>query len=253
MSMHEINNKFSINIPFTTYFSIIRQIKIICKNVDESKTYGPCIPNFLSLIMADIKGSKRIYNRLNTSGGKFKNEIKWENTLNLSNFSNKYWQRHYIIPFKVTNDTKLQWLQYRIFHRILATNSYLLKINYIDSELCTFCNTESETIIHLFWECQYVHIIWVEFIRWVNTRSRRNLSLCEKDAILGICEASDIINLLIILLKSYVYQYRMKKSIPTYNGFITYVKEYQKVEKILYCKKNQVQKFEYRWKDFMIV
>ena len=48
--------------------------------------------------------------------------------------------------------------------------------------------------------------------------------------ILGKENASTIQNLLLMLLKSYIYQHRMKKRIPGFTGFISYLKFYQKIE-----------------------
>ena len=52
--------------------------------------------------------------------------------------------------FQYTKDTTLRWFQYRISHRILATNEYLFKLKLKDSKLCRFCNIKHESVIHLF-------------------------------------------------------------------------------------------------------
>ena len=67
--------------------------------------------------------------------------------------------------FQYTNDTTLRWYQYRISHRILATNDYLFKIK--DSKLCTFCNIEPESLINLFVECEHVENIWHMLENWI--------------------------------------------------------------------------------------
>ena len=80
---------------------------------------------------------------------KCKYECISENVLNV-NVDRKWWQEYYNIPFTVTTDTKLEWLQFRIFHRIIATNQYLFHIKSVESDVCTFCHYAKETIIHLF-------------------------------------------------------------------------------------------------------
>ena len=62
--------------------------------------------------------------------------------------------------FQYTKDTTLRWLQYRISHRISATNEYLFKLKLNDSKLCTFCNIEPESLFHLFVECEHVENVW---------------------------------------------------------------------------------------------
>ena len=66
------------------------------------------------------------------------------------------WKKVYNLPLKVTKNTKLQWLQYRINHHILVTNHFLSKVKIIDNPDCTFCHTESETVLHLMWNCNLV-------------------------------------------------------------------------------------------------
>ena len=62
--------------------------------------------------------------------------------------------------FKITNDSSTQWLQYRILHRILPTNSYLKKIKVKESDACSFCNAASEDLTHVFFECPKVLPLW---------------------------------------------------------------------------------------------
>jgi hypothetical protein len=58
------------------------------------------------------------------------------------------------LPFIVTQNTKLKWLQYRINQRIPGTNKFLYKIKVKDNDFCTFCQEDEETIEHLFWNCE---------------------------------------------------------------------------------------------------
>lgn len=54
------------------------------------------------------------------------------------------WKKVYNLPFKVTKNTKLQWLQYRINHHILVTNHFLSKVKIIDNPDCTFYHTNQK-------------------------------------------------------------------------------------------------------------
>ena len=53
--------------------------------------------------------------------------------------NNNFMMKYITNAFQYTDDTTLRWFQYRISHRILATNEYLFKIKIKDSKLCTFC------------------------------------------------------------------------------------------------------------------
>lgn len=55
---------------------------------------------------------------------KHEHEHKWETLLEIDDtFS---WKSKYNALFNCTKDSKLLWLEYRIFHRILGTNKYLI-------------------------------------------------------------------------------------------------------------------------------
>ena len=72
-----------------------------------------------------------------------------------------YWSFIYCISFSVTKDTKLQDFQYKLIHRILSTNSFLYKYGLKETELCTFCTETKESLVHIFWECNYVRNFWL--------------------------------------------------------------------------------------------
>ena len=50
--------------------------------------------------------------------------------------------------FQYTNDVNLRWFNYKIAHRKLDTNDYLFKIKIRNSNLCSFCGTQVETLKH---------------------------------------------------------------------------------------------------------
>ena len=70
------------------------------------------------------------------------------------------WKEIYCIPFKVTVDSRSREFQFKVLHRYLATNKFLLKIGLVSSFLCTFCKRESESIEHLLIECDYSNKFW---------------------------------------------------------------------------------------------
>ena len=53
--------------------------------------------------------------------------------------------------------------QFKILNDILFPNSRLAKIGLIESDLCTFCNTGTETVDHLFFYCVYSRAFWEKF------------------------------------------------------------------------------------------
>jgi hypothetical protein len=106
------------------------------------------------------------------------------------------------LPFKISNDSGLQWFQYRINHRIIATNSLLLKMKLKDNELCSFCKNEIESLEHMFWFCPIINnLIFSNFEKYGNFRSL--LNCC--NFILGLKESNSTpINMIFLSEKIYL-------------------------------------------------
>ncbi len=61
---------------------------------------------------------------------------------------------------------KMKELHYKILHMYYPCNSLLSKFKLDFSSQCTFCNSNLETISHLFFECDYAKDLWKE-ISWL--------------------------------------------------------------------------------------
>lgn len=114
----------------------------------------PMIPINIKMFVQTKKGSKPMYDILNTAVVKPKGKDKWARHFEISD---KQWKTIYYLPCLVSKDSKLQWCQYRINHHILTTNSLMYKVGITDTNKCTFCKEEEEeTIYHLIWKCPIV-------------------------------------------------------------------------------------------------
>jgi hypothetical protein len=122
------------------------------------------------------------------------------------------WSCIYCIPFSVTKDTKLQDFQYKLIHRILITNPVLYKCGLKETELCTFCTETKESLVHIFWKCNYVRNFWLSISNFLKICCL-SLPFNAKDIILGLTEhssAQGTINNVLIILKYYIYVCRCK-------------------------------------------
>ena len=107
----------------------------------------PFLPEIVRIFIQCKKGSKSMYDVLNTSNTIPTGKTKWNNTFDLTDIQ---WKRIFAMPFMSTKDSKLQWLQFRVNHHIVVTNKFLFKIGKTESQLCAFCQTEIESIYLLF-------------------------------------------------------------------------------------------------------
>ena len=72
-----------------------------------------------------------------------------------------------------------------LFQRRLATNSFLKKIGIKGPELCTFCNSEEETLIRPFWFCKVTSQFWQEFSQWMITSNEFKENNLKPETVLG--------------------------------------------------------------------
>ena len=91
------------------------------------------------------KGSRNIYDLL-IGTDEINSHIKWQATL--GDITENEWKTYhsYITNIK---EIKLRDFQYKINNKILVTNSFLRKINRIDSGFCTYGNENEEKIFRM--------------------------------------------------------------------------------------------------------
>ena len=81
--------------------------------------------HLINTILNSKSLSKEIYNKLSPL-----ENLEMETDINISDvFRNLY---------LVTNDSKLKKFQYKLLHRTLPTNTFLVKIGIKNSDLCNF-------------------------------------------------------------------------------------------------------------------
>ena len=118
---------------------------------------------------------------------------------------NYEWNKYFIVLQKCCKNSYLKNFQYKLLHRIIATNTFLHKINLVNTKLCTFCKNDDETIEHLFYECIHTqHLLYAlfDFLKEVFP----TLDLEKKSFFLGYTNEPLLVNLLLIITKNYTYK-----------------------------------------------
>ena len=113
-----------------------------------------------------------------------------------------------MIPTLCPVDNKTKDLQYKIIMMFILTNKLLYKINKVNSQTCSFCHMEIETVEYLFFNCVNVKDIWIyvfnELQKTTNTHFVPDLRSC----ILGVYDENvdnvKILNTVMLLVKMYI-------------------------------------------------
>ena len=122
--------------------------------------------------------------------------------------------------------------QYKLLNNALYLNNMLFRFKKVDSPLCSYCNEEEETLLHLFHSCLKIKQLWnrlrLYFSQFIN------IPLCTpQSSILGIFDNnqhSELINHLLLIFKFYIYSTRNNKQLNFDNLMIT-IKKIKEIEK----------------------
>ena len=106
-------------------------------------------------------------------------------------------------------------VQYKILHRILGAPKQLFKMKISDSDYCRICNSNVETLIHLFVSCGPVKKLWHDLILCLCNSTSIQLNLRTKDIILGYLLKTAYflpVNVIVLITKSYIFSCAISKS-----------------------------------------
>lgn len=240
--------KFDFLPPVTEFFGLIKSIKKHSLNLENDLVTIslPNYPKHLDVVF-NKDSNKAVYKCLISKFYKKpKSEAKWEHCLNM-NPSKRWWSKVYCNSISFTADVKLRWFQFRLTHRILSCNCFLVKIGVKDSNLCTFCLEEPEDLVHLFWSCPIITSFWKAFENWIFQKTNITLNLTIFDILFAKSDVQQVFNLLICLAKNHIYQKRLKNNLPCLVALQYEIADYRNIEKFIFVKNMKIIDFDSRW------
>ena len=122
-------------------------------------------------------------------------------------------------------------------------------MNIVDLELCSFCQEEPETIIHLLYLCSRVKQLCSSVRQWCS-KCFSLPDLSPQTAILGFLENTGAHirhNLILLFFKKFVYEKRELPSqiaLPAFPNYLIYI---YKIEHKTAFKNNMVEKHLKKW------
>ena len=209
--------------------------------VKIEKKQGPIFCSLIEVIQKQKKGSHNIYLNLNKSDDIPTGKIKWNKIYEISDQS---WGYIYKSPYQLTKCTKLRWFQTSINNRILPTNHLLNKMNISDDPKCTFCGEENETYSHQLWNCSHTKAFITELKTQLQYKSII-LDLNEKRFILSLYPniMLEIIQLLMLIVKYYIYMCRNNKCAMNFKVYKLYVKTFYQTQREIALSNNDIENF----------
>ena len=191
-----------------------------------------------------------MFYKLFTKNLKFPQKFKekWNAIINPPNGID--WQGVYRNNFSVSKDTRLRWFQFRLIHRILATNRYLYLIKIRNDPYCSFCKVEEETIVHLFYECDVVNNFYYRLEDWIYNKTSVLLNLSKMELIFGKMCRNDVLNLIILVFKFHIYRQRCRNENLCLSTFKAELHYFYQIENYLSAIHGKQTCFKAKWEKF---
>ena len=168
----------------------------------------PFVPHHISLFFQCQQRRRNIDNKAKTKGGECRYSAKWNNDLDI-HIDNKTWRTVFYLIFNVEQDINLIWY------------SQLYKMSIEKSDKYRFCQSDSETFMHLFVKCFYVVELWKDLENWIYSNLGKLINYSPMDTFLGYLHRDNQyipINTLITTTKLYIFKSAINKSVSNITG-----------------------------------
>ena len=162
------------------------------------------------------------------------------------NLNDKQLKKVFILPHTVSFEPYVRAFQYKLLNSILFTNTKLFKMGFVTEDKCSFCNSQSETLSHLLFDCKKTRSFWRYFEFYFYSLSKEFVHLTLKDVIdVGIIITKcPLLNYLLLIPKIYLWDCTRTQILPNITGFKLKLKNKYQTEKYV-CTKNN--KFNKKW------
>lgn len=204
----DLKNKYNLRGTFLDYHSLLRKIpnewKDIINNnkvVSILNRYNVNCNIYVQQLIKEKKGCRQFYDTL-TEVNKLAVSNKWDREI--PDITEREWSNYYTV-IKSIKEVKMKDFQYKLTNKILATKSFLHRINRINDNLCEYCHRESETIFHLFIQCENVKRFWAELNEWFRESTNLELNLEAKSILFSWQDKHQLRNFIYVSAKYYIY------------------------------------------------
>lgn len=155
--------------------------------------------------------------------------------------------------YKHTICTKFRDFQYRLLCGIIPTNRklYLWKIS--DTQMCSFCQLETEDELHLFVDCNKVQVLWIQLKNWIKNNECYDISSKLEWSPLNIMfscvdtKPNSAINFLVTITKQFIFRTKCAKSLLSFSLLENEFDKVYDIERIISLRKNTWNKHVHKW------
>ena len=231
LSCEDLTERFNIKTNFLTFQGVISAIKALWKSNEENlHNITTNYETFTDTFLKAKQPNRLAYKILVSKKQKKPVEAqrKWIADCSVETQENIDWDTVYRSSFLCTKISKLIVFQFKLLHRRLATNSFLTKINLKDNEQCTFCQNDTETLIHLFWTCSVSTAFWQDFKQWaVNRGELSNTINLTAYLVLGLnLNKNKRLDFYFLIARFFLWVCKTRNTFPKIENFSPFLSHY---------------------------
>ena len=248
----EIQQMYNPNVKYLEYYSVIKAIPnewiAKLKSSKKCETDLPC--TYYEEIFNLKKQSRWWYHTILRQ--KYQHvdlaRNKWELELGKIIEPNS-WQTIRITVFKNLINTKYQSFQFRLLSHRIITNYTRSFYDKNVSPTCSFCQSDIEIPMHLFWECQVVKKLLSALERWIGYILRIPLKIDKAEFMLSsyVGQYASLINAMYTVTKQYVYASKCLGNKLNFCNLISKFRNVYEDEKFNAFENNLLSKFAKTW------
>jgi exonuclease III len=248
--------KYDLNLTnFLEYYSLRQAIpgfwKLTLKDGSSNLSERYSMPNIMDgMVKKPLKivSTNKIYWRLVTlkTSKRITSLHYWEEQsfINNSNMS-----KYFRIPFVVTSETKMQSMQYKIFHNQYITRERLFQWKRKDEPYCLDCG-EKDSLIHHFAHCQIMTRFWNSFANWWHIMCPTCDPINDIDITIGRingnCHFTQL-NYVLISARWYIYRQKYREESCFFLEFLSELKNKLVILKLILTRNNKYEEFLLKW------
>lgn len=250
LDFQTLKNRYRLRGTFLDFHAVVRKIPDSWKTILNNNKLACKVHRFnvkcnfyFQQVIKDKKGGRFFYDTM-IEANKLDLQNKWSQQF--GDINETEWKKYNTV-LKTVKDVKLKDFQYKINNKILVTKSFLFKINKADNDLCEYCSNHSESIYHLFVQCEKAKQFFNELKIWLSANSNLTIELNEKNILFSYEEGYQIKNYLLIMAKYYIYRNKFFRNELNLNCFLSMMERNFKTEKYMACINNNISDFLSKW------
>ena len=217
----------------------------------EKSVYMPLAPHNYDMYKDAESLSGKVYRYINGDILQIQNKyMAWTKELGVDLCQDiwEYGRVHKEI-YSLTNVPKYRSFQYRLLQRGLVTNIHLKKWNMLDSENCSFCKKEKETVSHLLWKCPVVQTLWQDVFQHIQQRFGQPQQMNAEDILLNriTMQKNHVVNFMCLITKQYIYRQRCMNKELQFPSLMAEFRRIESIEKYIAIRHGKIGLHQKKW------